>query len=321
MRAAPGGAERVEDERAREPIAAGELGADRRVARRQRRCRRARACAARSAGVEVVDGLDEPADQRARQRGLDHGERAGALVAGARVTPRDRGARDRARAAARRDEQQHRVRDLAQPLVEPARDQLVAGLGQNAAIAAAVCSSCVELGVDEAIDRRRRDRQIGEQRGGAIARAPAAPRGGRDQLAGGRGPERGERVLGGGADVVVGLAERARDAAQVVGLDRVGALEQLAVQPQRRGDLAASSSVPLVCGVRISDTSACSGAGWLAPCSTRSRASSSRSARSSDELGRLRRSRTRRRRRARARRTRRCGSPHRRGRGAARATR
>src|SRR5689334_21928102 len=152
------------------------------------------------------------------------------------MAPGGGGGGDRARPPARRDQQQHGVRDLAQALLETAHDELVAGVAQDRDRGGGLLER-VELGVDEAIDRRRRHRQVGEQRGGAIARAAAAPRDRREQLAGGGRTERRQRVLGGGAHVVVGLAERARDAAEIVGIDRVGAFEQRAVHAKRRGDL------------------------------------------------------------------------------------
>ena len=97
--------------------------------------------------------------------------------------------------------------------------------------------------------------------------AAASPRGGRDQLARRGGPERDEDVLGGGADVVVGLAERARDPAEVVGLDGAGprAAHRTAATPTAIS--AASSPEPgaLDGGARTRDTSAVSGAGLLAP--------------------------------------------------------
>ena len=53
------------------------------------------------------------------------------IVGPAGVPPGGGRARDRRRAAAGGDQQQHGVRDLAHPLVEPAREQLVAGLAQD----------------------------------------------------------------------------------------------------------------------------------------------------------------------------------------------
>ena len=131
------------------------------------------------------------------------------------------------------------MRDLAQAFVEPAREELVAGLDQHRDRGVRGLER-VELGIDQAIERSRRDRQLGEERGRTIASAPAPPGSGGDELACRGGTERGERILGGSAHVVVGLAERAGQPAQIVGFGRAGdqhTLEHRAVEPDRRGDL------------------------------------------------------------------------------------
>ena len=95
MGAAPRRAEHVQHEPTRQPIAARELGADHLVAEREldigiRQMRRA------IGRRQIVDRLDEPTDERSRQRGIDHRERPRALVRASRVPPRLRGLRDRA---------------------------------------------------------------------------------------------------------------------------------------------------------------------------------------------------------------------------------
>ena len=160
MRAATRGTENVEHDAAREAVAAGQLGADHRVASGQLDVGRCELCGA-IRGRQLVDGFDQATDERARKRRIDHREGPRALVGTARVAPGDRGLRDRPRPATSRDEEQHGVRDLAETLVEAACEELVAGLIEDGDRGVGVIER-VELCVDQPFERAGGDRQLRE---------------------------------------------------------------------------------------------------------------------------------------------------------------
>ena len=119
MIGAAGGADDLQGKGTGKSIATRELAAKDRVAARWSDAGPGQ-CRGTIARRQFVDGIDQPTDQRTRQRSLDHGERASPLEGTAGMPPCGGCTGDRGRSPARRDEEQHGMGDLPHPLVEPA---------------------------------------------------------------------------------------------------------------------------------------------------------------------------------------------------------